>query len=295
LPDEPKNVDELVHVPNEPADPDEDQGSIYMVDIVVRKARLFERLFPQIYGGASLVPEREFNPENLPEQVRREQSLEQMSASQEIASAVALRALGYKVESLGVEVSEIQVGAPADGPLEPGDVILEANGVEVRTTEELTNVMSEVEPGESVRLVIKRDGTRRPVSVGTKASSDEPPRAIMGILIRPDFEFPVDITIDAGDVGGPSAGLAFALDIYDELGEDIDDGRKIVVTGALDVGGTVVPIGGIKQKTYAAHEADADLFLVPDENLESARRYAGDTEVVAVSTFREALSVLTSS
>jgi PDZ domain-containing protein len=294
LPDDPTNVDTLVHVPGE-ADRDDGEAGVYMVDVVIREARLFERLFPQIYGGASVVPEDEFNPQDLPDQVRRERALEQMSASQQIATAVALRELGYTIRSQGVEVSEVEVGAPADGPLKPDDVIVEANGVEVMTPEELTDVMSEVDPGESVRLVIQRAGAERTVTVGTRASSDDPPRAIMGIFIRPELEFPIDIRIDAGDVGGPSAGLAFALDIYDELGEDLDDGRKIVVTGAIDLDGTVVPIGGIEQKTYAAHEADADLFVVPDENLDAARRYAGDTEVVAVSSFREALSVLTSS
>jgi PDZ domain-containing protein len=194
-----------------------------------------------------------------------------------------------------VEVSEVQVGAPADGPLEPGDVILAAQGTEVTTPEELSEVMADVEPGDSVELRIERDGVHRTVRVGTRASTDDPPRALMGILVQPKLEFPVDISIDAGDVGGPSAGLAFALDIYDELGEDIDEGRKVVVTGALDLDGTVEPIGGIKQKTYAAHEADADLFLVPDENLEGARRYAEGTRVLPVSTFREALSILTRS
>jgi PDZ domain-containing protein len=263
-----------------------------MVDIVIRKASLLERLFPGLHGGASIVPAREFNPENLPDRVRRQQSLAQMSASQQVATAVALRELGYEVDSEGVEVSEVQVGAPADGPLEPGDLILEAEETEVTTPEELSNVMADVEPGDSVRLRIERDRAERTVTVGTRASSDDPPRALMGILVQPKLEFPVDISIDVGDVGGPSAGLAFALDIYDELGEDVDEGRKIVVTGALDLDGSVEPIGGIKQKTYAANEADADLFLVPDENLEGARRYAKDTEVVAVSSFREALSSL---
>jgi Lon-like protease len=278
-------------VPGEQEEDDDDAG-IYMVDIVIRKASLLEQLFPGIHGGASIVPAREFNPENLPDRVRRKESLAQMSASQQVATAVALRALGYDVDSEGVEVAEVQVGAPADGPLEPGDLIVEAEGTEVTTPEELSDVMADVEPGDSVRLRIERDGAERAVTVGTRPSPDDPPRALMGILVQLKLEFPVDISIDVGDVGGPSAGLAFALDIYDELGEDIDEGRKVVVTGALDLDGTVVPIGGIKQKTYAAHEADADLFLVPDRNAADARKYAGDTKVIPVSTFREALSVL---
>jgi Lon-like protease len=280
-------------VPGESKEDDDASSGVYMVDIVIRKASLLERLFPEIHGGSSLVPAQEFNPENLPARVRREQSLAEMTASQKVATAVALRELGYTVDSLGLKVSEVEVGSPADGPLEPGDVITEAEGKPVKTAEELRTVMENVDPGESVRLQIERDGEEQTVTVGTRESSDQPPRAIMGILIEPQLDFPVDISIDAGPVGGPSAGLAFALDIYDELGEDIDEGRKVVVTGALDLDGTVVPIGGIKQKTYAAHEADADVFLVPDRNAADAGKYAGDTKVVPVSSFKEALSFLT--
>src|SRR5918912_93374 len=99
------------------------------------------------------------------------------------------------------------------------------------------------------------------------------------------IDLPLKVTIDTGSIGGPSAGLAFALDVVDELGTDVDDAKRIVVTGALDLDGRVVAIGGIKQKTIAARNADADLFLVPDDNAADARRYADGLKVVAVSTF----------
>ncbi len=102
----------------------------------------------------------------------------------------------------------------------------------------------------------------------------------------------MDVSIDAGSIGGPSAGLAFALGIVDELGDDIDDGRTIVVTGELALDGTVIPIGGIKQKTIGAKEAGADVFIVPDANAEEARKYADGLEIVAVSTFDEAIDAL---
>jgi PDZ domain-containing protein len=216
-----------------------------------------------------------------------------MTASQKVATTVALRALDYDVEDLGVEVTEIEVGAPADGPLEPGDVIVGAERRKVATVDDLRDVMDEVDPGDSVTLRIERDGAERTVTVGTEPSSDNPSDAIMGIFIEPKLRFPVDISINAGNVGGPSAGLAFALDIYDELGPDIDDDRRIVVTGELFLNGHVEEIGGIKQKTVAAREADADLFLVPVKNEAAARRYAGDLDVVPVSSFQEALSAVT--
>ena len=102
------------------------------------------------------------------------------------------------------------------------------------------------------------------------------------------------VRIDAGSIGGPSAGLAFALDIVDESGHDVDDGRRVVVTGALALDGSVEPIGGVEQKTVAARQAHADLFIVPQGNVAEARRYAGGLRVLPVSTFKQALSVLAS-
>jgi PDZ domain-containing protein len=129
---------------------------------------------------------------------------------------------------------------------------------------------------------------------GTRAAPDDPDRAVMGVQVQDalEFEFPVDIEIDAGAIGGPSAGLAFALDIVDELGDDIDRGRKIVATGELTLDGEVLPIGGVKQKAYGARDAGADIFLVPDANFEDARSAVDDLEVIPVSNFQEALSVL---
>jgi Lon-like protease len=144
-------------------------------------------------------------------------------------------------------------------------------------------------------IVVERDGKRVSLTVGTQAAADDPERAVMGVQVQnaEDFDFPLDIEIDAGGIGGPSAGLAFALDIVDELGEDVARGRTIVATGELALDGSVLPIGGVKQKVIGAEEAGADIFLVPDGNFEDAREAAGDDlEVIPVSTFQEALSAL---
>ena len=265
-----------------------------MVDILISRASLFERLFPQVHDGAELVPEEEFNPEGLSESERREESLSEMSASQQIAIAVALRHLGHKVDPLGAEVAQVLPGAPADGKLRIGDVIVGAKGREVRTPEDLFEAMSAHTPGTPVRLDVHRGGRDMEIVVGTRASTDGEKRAVVGIIVQPELRFPVDIRIDAGNIGGPSAGLAFALDIVDELGEDLDRGRRVVVTGTLGLDGRVGPIGGIEQKTLGARLVDADVFLVPDENATAARSRAdGDLEVIPVSTFQEALSELT--
>jgi Lon-like protease len=267
-----------------------------MVDIIVRKASLLEKYFPGIHDGATLVPADVYNPQNLPERIQRQQGLAEMSSSQRIAAAVALRELGYKVAPDGVVVSAVNVGSPADGVLEPNDVIVGANGKDVASPEDLSQVMSGVKPGETVTLRIDRDGSGRTIQVGTRASDDNPPRALMGILIEPKLELPVDITIDTGEIGGPSAGLAFALDIIDELGPtDIDHGEKVVATGEIALDGSVHEIGGIEQKTFGAGKAGADVFLVPDANAAGARKYADGLRIVPVSTLDEALRALATS
>jgi Lon-like protease len=291
LPDRARSVEPLVHVQGEHDRPG--NGGIYMVDIIVRKASLLERYFPGIHDGATLVPADVYNPQNLPERIQRQQGLAEMSSSQRIAAAVALRELGYKVTEGGVVVSAIDVGAPADGVLKPGDLIVGAQGKDVSDPEDLTRVMSGLDPGDEVTLKIERGGAEQTLQVGTKASDDQPPRAIMGIVIEPKLVLPVDVSIDTGQIGGPSAGLAFTLDIIDELGpKDLDQGRTVVATGEIALDGSVHEIGGIKQKTIGAREAGADVFLVPDANAEGARRYADGLRIVPVSDVDDALHSL---
>jgi len=264
-----------------------------MVDVIIRKASLIERYFPGIHDGATLVPAKVYNPQNLPERVQQQQGLAEMTASQMIAATVALRRLGYSVKPAGANVSAVDVGSPADGVVRPGDVIVGVNGTDVTTPAELAHVMAGVQPGDNVTLRVERGGAERTLEVGTKASNDTPPRAIMGILIEPKLDLPIKISIDTGDIGGPSAGLAFALDIIDELGpNDIDHGERIVATGEMALDGTVHEIGGIEQKTIGAREAHADVFLVPDANAAGARKYAHGLRIIPVSSLTDALRAL---
>jgi Lon-like protease len=294
LPDRARPTDPLVAIPGEDAGQD---NGINMVDVRVGRASLLERIYPGIHDGATLVPERVINPAGVSDRQRRRSSLNDMSRSQLIAVTVALEELGRDVEvtPAGAEVVLVQPDAPADGVLQVGDVIVEAGGEEVETTDDLRRAFDGVRPGERMSIVVERDGKRVSLTVGTQAAADDPERAVMGVQVQnaEDFDFPLDIEIDAGGIGGPSAGLAFALDIVDELGEDVARGRTIVATGELALDGSVLPIGGVKQKVIGAEEAGADIFLVPDGNFEDAREAAGDDlEVIPVSTFQEALSAL---
>lgn len=295
LPDRARPTDPLVAIPGE--EPGADDGSgIYMVDVRVGRANLFERLFPGVHEGADLVPEHVINPAGVSDTQRRRTSLNAMSRSQLIAVTVALRRLGREVDvrPAGAEVVLVQPGAPAEDELEVGDLVVRAEGEDVTSTADLRRAFADVEPGQRASLTVEREGETLDLTLPTRESADEPGRAVVGVQVRDaeDFEFPLDIEIDAGSIGGPSAGLAFALDIVDELGEDVDRGRVVVATGELTLEGDVLAIGGVSQKAIGAREAGADVFLVPDRNAAEAREAAGGLEIVAVSDFDEALSAL---
>ena len=101
------------------------------------------------------------------------------------------------------------------------------------------------------------------------------------------------MSIDAGNVGGPSAGLAFALEVMEKLGRDVDHGHRIAATGEIFPDGSIGPIGGIKQKVIGAREAGVDAFLVPaGENARDARKDAGGLRIIAVYNFQQALHAL---
>lgn len=277
--------------------PDRDGGGLYYVNVVVRKATLLERLWPGIHEGATLVPGHALNPTGLSEDERRSGNLREMSRSQQIAAAVALKELGYDVEAtpIGVLVSQVIPGTPAVGKLQSTDVIVSLDGKRIRTVEELRELLADKEPGEKVDVSVRRGDELKRFQVGTYARPEEPGRALMGVGVEQaaDIELPVDVRIETGDVGGPSAGLAFALDVVDEAGHDLDGGNKVAVTGEIGLDGSVAPVGGLEQKTIGARRSGVDVFLVPaGENAAEARKFAGDMRVVPVRDFQQALRAL---
>ena len=273
-------------------------GGIYFVDVTVRKVRWLERVLPFMRpDGASLVPAHAVTAPGESFRERVADARVEMNRSEQVAAAVALRAGGLEVEATprGVLVESVAVDVPAAGAVEDGDVIVAAAGRKTLTPDALREAVSSVEPGERVRLRLRRDGQGLERAVRTIAAPDDESRAIIGIRVTQDarIELPLDVDIDLGDVGGPSAGLPFALQVYKELGNDVDRGHRVAATGAIELDGSVVSVGGIKQKTYGVRSSGADVFLVPaGENAATARRYAGDLRVVPVESFEQALRAL---
>jgi PDZ domain-containing protein len=293
LPDEAHPVAPLVTVPG---GHDPTQGGIYYVDVIVRKAHLIERLFGGLHEGADLYPASVINPPGGGEQERRQIDLEDMQNSQQVAAAVALRAAGKTVVTtpIGAKIDEVIPQSPAVGKLEPDDVITAIGGEPIKTRADVITAMAKHKPGDSVAFAIRRGGTSRVVNIRTVAEP-KTNRAVIGILLETavDIHLPIDVRINAGDVGGPSAGLAFALDVLQELGRNIVRGQKIAATGEILPDGSIGAIGGVKQKTIGAREAHVDAFLVPaGENAQEARRYAHGLRIIAVKTFPQALRAL---
>jgi PDZ domain-containing protein len=273
-----------------------DGGGIYFVDVIVRKASLLERLIPGLHHGASFYTPAEVNPPGVSDSDRRRLDQQEMRSSQQVAAAVALRSLGLRVKTVetGARITGVQPGLPADGKLKSGDVIVAVDGHNVRSPAAVTKAMSGKRVGEPVRFTVRRGRNSTVVTLKTAAAGDSK-RAVVGIYLAPAerIELPRRVSIDSGDVGGPSAGLAFALDVLEELGQNVDRGHKIAATGEIFPNGEVGAIGGIKQKTIGAREAGVDAFLVPaGSNAREAQRYANGLRIIPVETFQQALHAL---
>ena len=296
LPNEAHPTEPLVDVEGGDDTPD-DGGGIFYTDVLVRKATILERVFPSLREGSTLVPAEALNPHGSNDEERRRRNLREMQRSQRVAAAVALRTLGYDVavRETGALISEVVAGTPAARGLEPADVVTAVDGRRVETPSELRRLLRERDPGERVTLTVRRGSTTERVTLTTAPDPRDRRRSVIGVLVdqAADIRLPIDVEIDAGNVGGPSAGLAFALTVMEELGRDVDRGNRVAVTGALELDGDVLPIGGVEQKTIGAKRSKADVFLVPaGDNAEEARRHADGLRIIPVETFQQALRAL---
>jgi Lon-like protease len=296
LPDRAHALAPLVDIPGERRPTD--GGGIYFVDVRFRKARLLEQLFHGLAGsGATVVPVRAVRERGVSESQQRRQDLHDMAISQRVAAAVALRRLGYAVHDrpTGILIEGfVSKTVPAARVLRAGDKIIGVDGRAALSLTQLRRLVGRHRPGQRVRVRYQRDGKVREATVPTVSDPKNPKRTLIGIGGEPtvDIALPIRVRIDTRGVGGPSAGLAFALDLMEELGRDVDHGYRVAATGALALDGSVGEIGAIKQKTLGAREAHVDVFLVPKKNAAEARRFAHGLRVIPVEDFPQALHAL---
>lgn len=291
------SVQEAVRV--EGVDPQATAGQIEFPTISMGPLTALEAVVGWLHPDIDVITKREA----LGDQTRdenRQRNLAAMTASTQTSSTVALRELGYEVTytGTGAVVTEVVAESPAGPVLERGDTIVELDGQAVTTADELVEAIRSRAPGDEVSLGIELfDGGEEAATVELGSHPDDPALPYLGVASATrdiTFHFPFDVLVETGEVGGPSAGLAFTLGVVDQLTVgDLAGGMKVVATGTMSMDGSVGPIGGIRQKVVTARDGDADLFLVPLPELEAARQAAGDDlEVVGVASLDDAIAAL---
>jgi Lon-like protease len=229
-----------------------------------------------------------FPPDQTDEQVQQANTQE-MTQSQSSATTAALTSLRIPSQ---VVVTSVTDRAPAQGKLAAGDVLTTVDGAPATSSATLRDLIAKHAPGQTVRIGYTRAGQSGEASIVTAPAADDPARPVIGVA--PTDRFPVTVTIHLEDVGGPSAGLMFALGIIDKLEPGpLNGGRYIAGTGTIDPAGKVGPIGGIAQKLVASRHKGATVFLTPADNCAEALANAPrGLELVKVASLTDALAAL---
>jgi PDZ domain-containing protein len=251
---------------------------------------IFTALVAWLNPHQAVVPENEICPAGQTQKQTQEQNTQEMTSSQEIATAAALTELHIPY-STQVVVVQPDKGFPAYGVLKAGDVIKSVDGQPVTSQASLSKLIAAHPAGSTLTLDITRAGQNRQVQVGTKQSGGHP---VMGVEIQEHYNFPFQIKFSVGDIGGPSAGMMFALGIIDKLTKlDLTAGRFIAGTGEITASGQVQPIGGIQQKMIGARNAGATIFLTPATNCADTKgAVPKGMRLVKVSTLNQAVTYL---
>ncbi len=286
-------------------------GHLNMTTVRVTGADYRMNLVEAVYGWLAhdnkVVPHETLYPDGKTEEQSTQENAEEFSQSQESAKVAALKQLDVPVKSW-VIVATVVKGSPSEGRLHAGDVIKTVDGKTVKEPADVAELVTEHKPGEDVVFTIvpakeqaaaekaNREPTKTEKVTITTTDSDDggEKRAIVGISAGTDHTFPFSIDIKLADVGGPSAGLMFALGIYDKLTPGSLTGGKFVAgTGTIDDDGKVGPIGGIEMKTVGARSKGAQYFLTPADNCASAAQDTPDgLTLVKVDTIDDALGAL---
>ena len=292
-----RQVNDLVAVPKEQAHPA--RGRFLMVTVSLRAAKPVDIAESWFDHDTKIVGEEEIVGKTPPKDVHQE-NLQLMDESKRTAIVVALRRLGYTVSAKGQGALIIEVirekGYPAEGHLSEGDVITGVDGQPVRLVDEAVKLLQQHKPGDTVRLQVTDAKGASRIEQLTMARGEQG-NAILGVQLQThklDYDFPFAVDIESGDIGGPSAGLAFTLGVLDELTPgELTGGRKVAVTGTINEDGTVGDVGGVSQKTAAVIRTGAKYFLVPPGEYEDARKRAGKRlEVIKVATLEDAIAAL---
>ncbi|MBE7323541.1 PDZ domain-containing protein [Nocardioides sp. Y6] len=270
-----------------------DEGELLLTTVYVSRpgtrVNLFEVMEAWIDRDTAVLPYGAvYAPEQTREQVEQEGAV-QMASSQDIAVAVALQHLGVEVPQQ-VKVLSVAEGLPAEGVFEVDDVLRTVNGKPVATAQDVVDAVDAAQDGQELVFTVVRAGQEQELRV-TPAMVDGDRR--IGITPGTAYVLPVEVEMAVDpSIGGPSAGLVFALAVHDTLTPgSLTGGATVAGTGTLAADGAVGPIGGVAQKIAASREAGADLFLVPGANCDEALGARnGDMRLVRVDNYKDAMA-----
>lgn len=282
----------LITVAGHPVHPT--RGHLNMVSISYEggpghQFNVFTALRAWLDPHEAVVPQSEIFPAGQSQrQVAREDQV-QMTSSQQTATAAALHQLHISYRTV-VDVVRVRPGLPASGKLKAGDLITAVDGQPVAGTSQLTALVK-AHAARPITLTVRRDRTSRPVQLTARRVGGRP---ILGVEVQDQYRFPFRVTIQIGQIGGPSAGMMFALGIIDKItAMNLTGGKFIAGTGEISANGKVSPIGGIQQKMIGARDAGATVFLAPAGNCaDTAGAVPAGLRVVKVSTLSGAISAL---
>jgi PDZ domain-containing protein len=255
-------------------------------------------------GDRAVVPRDLIQPPGSSQEQIQQENTQAMLDSQDQATAAALTELGIESTGTSIVVMAVPTDSPAGGKLAPGDVITEVDGTPVHSQVELREQIGKAKPGDDVKIAFQRGaassstpngaGATLTTVITTRAAVDDRTRPMIGITTTEKRTYPFTVRIRISDVGGPSAGLMFALGIVDLLTPGpLTGGRVIAGTGTIDTAGKVGPIGGIQQKILGARGSDASVFLVPADNCADAKKMAPTgLDLIRVDTLSGALDAL---
>ena len=276
-------------------------GELFFVDVQEKQASELDLLLRGwLDPHSTLVPVSHVVPHGVTSGEEVQAGFREMATSQQFAAAVALDRLGYDVIGAddGVLVDIVYGNVPAAAKVFPSDVIVAANGEPTTTIAELQAAIAAVKPGHVVSLRIRRGSKTVVERVNTFRDPNDPKKALLGVFIEQDKvikKLPFKVSINLAGVGGPSAGLPFALEVMQKLGTDVTHGYKVAATGEMRLDGTVSAIGGVEQKTWGARQAGAQVFLVPVDggNAKLAKKFAGpNLTIIPVTSLAQALHAL---
>lgn len=283
------------------------RGDMHLVTVSGGQATPIQYAWAKILPHYEIMPLDKVMPKGITDEEYLMRQLQMMESSQEASTVVAYKAANKYIDITyaGVFVASIVKGMPADGKLKIGDQITAIDGKVINDAEELVAYVDNKKQGDTISLEIIRDEEQLTQNMALQTFPEDKDKAGIGIALVTDRDVEVEpeVKFSSGNIGGPSAGLMFSLEIYDQLTKaDLTKGYQIAGTGEIDYSGNVNRIGGIDKKVIAADREGCDFFFAPNENGASGSNYelakktaeeiGTDMKVIPVDTFGDALRYL---